>query len=69
MFIIQILLNTSITIRNPKLESYNGVFLGSATEEGSQITVNYTSETEALVDAMIATKSEGSNVVKGTLVN
>jgi hypothetical protein len=33
--------------------------------DNSKITVNYTSETSELVDQMIATKSNTSNVVKG----
>ena len=62
-------LNTSITIKNPNTTSYTSMFNGVATKEGSQITVNYTSETSDLVDAMIATKSELSNVVKGVQVD
>ena len=54
---------TSITIRNPNVTSYSGMFYDVATESGSQFTVNYTSETSDLVDQMIATKSTNSNVV------
>jgi hypothetical protein len=61
-------LNTSITIKNPNITSYSSMFSGIATKEGSQITVNYTSKTSSLVDKMIATKTEGANVVKGDLV-
>ena len=59
--------NTSITIKNPNIYShnYNAMFKDVATQPGSKIIVNYTSETEALVDKMIATKSANSNVVKG----
>lgn len=60
--------NTSFTIRNPNITSYEEMFLNAAPTTGSKITVNYTSETSDLVDKMIATKSEASNVVKGTLV-
>ena len=62
-------LNTSITIKNPNVTKYDDIFYGVATEDGSQITVNYTSETSDLVDAMIATKSTYSNVVKGVQVD
>lgn len=62
-------LNTSLTISNPNLSNYSSVFANVATKDGSKITVNYTSETSDLVDKMIATKSESSNVVKGTLVS
>ena len=60
--------NTSITIRNPNMTSYEEMFLNAVPTTGSKITVNYTSETSDLVDLMIATKSDTSNVVKGTLV-
>ena len=62
-------LNTSITIRNPNVINYADMFLNVAEKEGSQIIVNYTSETSDLVDAMIATKSELSNVIKGVQVD
>ena len=61
--------NTSITIKNPNTTSYASMFNGVATKEGSQIIVNYISETSDLVDAMIATKSYNSNVVKGVQVD
>ena len=60
---------TSITIKNPKTTSYSAMFWNVATKNGSQITVNYTSETSELVDKMIATKSSNSNVVKGVQVD
>ena len=62
-------LNTSITIRNPNIIEYTDMFRETALKAGAQITVNYTSETSDLVDAMIATKSETSNVVKGIQVD
>lgn len=62
-------LNTSITISNPNTTSYFNMFNKVATQDGSKITVNYTSETSDLVDKMIATKSSNSNVVKGVQVD
>jgi surface protein len=62
-------LNTSITIRNPSINSYRYMFNDVATKDDSKITVNYTSETSALVDSMIATKSYNSNVIKGVNVD
>ena len=59
---------TSITIRNSNAALGNP-FFNAATEAGAKITVNYTSETSDLVDQMIATKSDTSNVVKGSLVS
>ena len=61
--------NTLITIKNPNTTDYNWMFEDVATKSGSKITVNYTSETESLVDDMIATKSYDSNVVKGVRVD
>ena len=46
----------------------SNMFKNAATATGSGITVNYTSETSSLVENMIATKSTGSNVVKGILI-
>ena len=43
---------------------YNEVFSGASTVSGSGITVNYSSTTTN-IDAIIATKSSNSNVVKG----
>lgn len=60
-------LNISITIKNPNTKYYNDVFTNAAIKSGSRIIVNYTNETSDLVDLMIATKSEESNVVKGIL--
>ena len=57
-------LKTSITIRNPSVSSYSMMFEGT----GGEITVNYTSETEGIVDSMIATNRH-SSVVKGELVD
>jgi surface protein len=57
--------NTNFTIRNANIESYNKVFTNVATQPGSKITVHYTTETETIVDEMIASLSPGSNVVKG----
>ena len=62
------LFNTSITIRNSDVISYVSMFDGVATNIGSQIVVNYTSDTSELVDKMIATKSTDSNVIKGKLI-
>ncbi len=68
-------LTTAITIRGTTCTTYAktssnsyGMFEGAATENGAQITVNYTEEASDLVDKMIATKSSTSNVVKGSVV-
>lgn len=61
-------LSFSILIDNPNISSYSKMFNGVATVSGAEVVVNYTSETEELVDKMIATKSSSSNVVKGELI-
>ena len=58
---------TILTIRNSNID-YTNIFYNSATITGAKITLNYTIETESLVDSMIETKSTNSNVVKGTSV-
>ena len=62
-------LQTEITIMNPNVteKNYKNMFLNAATDPNAKIIVNYTSETETLVDNMIKTKSSNSNVVKGIL--
>ena len=61
-------LNTSITIKNPNTTSYVDMFKGAPSKGGSQIKVNYTTETEGLAKLMVATKSSNSNVVLGNLI-
>ncbi len=62
-------LKTNITIKNAETNVYEKIFTYAATEEGAEITVNYTTETSDLVDKMIETKSPNSNVKKGELVS
>jgi len=62
-------LSTTITISNPNLTGYNSMFTNASTIDGSSIIVNYIDVTSDLVDLLIATKSNNSNVVKGTLVS
>jgi len=62
-------LSTTITITNPNLTGYNSMFTNASIVEGTNITVNYIDVTSDLVDLLIATKSNNSNVVKGTLVS
>lgn len=57
-----------ITIRSNSVVSYLDMFRWTAYQAGSRVVVNYTSSTSALVDKMIATKVNNSNVVKGSLV-
>ena len=59
--------NATISLYN-NVTLYNNVFTGAATEPGSGIKVNYSVNT-AYIDDIIATKSAGSNVVKGDLID
>ena len=61
-------LNTTITIKNSNT-TYTNIFYNTATAEGAKITVNYINDTSSLVDNMIATKPNNSNVVKGVLIS
>ena len=62
-------LTTTITIKNPNVTNYANMFKDAATASGSQITVNYIDSTSSLVDNMINTKSDTSNVIKGEKVS
>ena len=57
---------TLIIYSNPT--TYANAFNYTSTEAGSGITVNYSSTTTN-IDAIIATKSNNSNVVKGSLIS
>ncbi len=59
-------LNTTITIMGTKCSNYYLMFTNAAIEEGAQIVVKYTSDASDLVDKMIATKSDNSNVIKAS---
>ena len=58
-------LTTTINIMNANVSEYSDMFSNAATNSDSQITVNYIADASTLVDNMIATKSQTSNVVKG----
>ena len=66
-------LNTTITLSvdATKLTDYTDYvdcFIDAATESGSGIVVNYTESAESVIDSIIATKMNNSNVTKGTKV-
>ena len=60
-------LTTSITIANPELTNFNSIFDSAAINSGAQITINYLDGVSELVDNMIATKADNSNVIKGNV--
>lgn len=52
--------------------SYDAVeecFSGAASDQDSVVTLNYTRDAEHVVDYIIATKDENSNIIKGSLVS
>ena len=59
-------INASINIHNNP-DTYTEMFNNSATTEGSSMTVNYSSAVTN-IDNLIATKSDNSNVIKGSLL-
>ena len=64
----QYYVQTEMTIINPNIIGYDGMFKGAATKNDAHIIVNYTAETSEKVDQLIATKSSDSHVTKGRLV-
>ena len=61
-------LNFTFNVTGNKVTNYTNIFSNTATDSNAKVVVNYTSETESLVDQMIATKSTPSNVVKGSQI-
>ena len=62
-------LTTTINITSMTLINYPEMFNNAATTEDAQIKINYKIETSELVDRLLTTKSENSNVIKGTLID
>ena len=61
-------LSGSITIMNPNISNYDGMFSGCSTNSNSLFTVNYKSGCQTVAQNMVNTKSSNSNVVLGTQV-
>ena len=70
-------LNFAITISNPNITDYLSIFVYAARKSGSQITVNYTSETSDIVGSrssyafgttMLGANATYSNAIRGTQV-
>ncbi len=62
-------LTTTITVKGPWSIDVYSPFYQTATENGAQITVNYSEEVADSIDKLIATKSSNANVVKGVNVS
>lgn len=58
-------LNFTFNVTGNKVTNYTNIFSNTATDSNAKIVVNYTAETETLVDNMLATVASTSNVVKG----
>lgn len=50
-------------------QRYSDIFKGTSTNIGTLLVVNYTDKNESIIDKIIATKSENSNIVKGILLD
>lgn len=61
-------LNLRVLITSPNVSSYDSAFTGVANNSGSSLIVNYTNDTEELVDKILATKPSTSNVLKGKML-
>ncbi len=62
------LISTAIKITNKNLEYYNHVTDGSAIAPNALITIDYTTETEEIVNQIIKNNNSNSNIVKGSLI-
>jgi surface protein len=58
---------TTLTISNPNMSSYTKIFFGAANNTGSKITLNFTIETEDLVNKIISS-TIGKKPTKGKLI-
>lgn len=58
-------LTTEININAPNDVKYEKIFNGTSTNQNSKVKVNYTLQSTTLVDNIINTKSNNSNVIKG----
>lgn len=58
-------INATLTIKGVN-KSYSNMLYNAADSTDAQIVLNYTSQTLSLVNSMVASKSEKSNVIKGT---
>ena len=59
---------TTLNITSTTITKYNYMFSDTAVQQGAKVTVNYISDASTLVDNMIATKSNGSNIIKGSVI-
>lgn len=58
-------ISATLTIKGVN-KSYSNMLYNAADSTDAQIVLNYTSQTLSLVNSMVASKSEKSNVIKGT---
>ena len=69
MFYRCLSLTTTINIMNSYNISRFQMFDSAATKSGSQIVINYIADASTIVDNMIVTKSQNSNVIKGNIIS
>jgi surface protein len=61
-------LKFTINITGNNVTNYDRMFEDAATDSTALITLNYTTDTETLVDNMVATAGSGNHVVKGSQI-
>ena len=59
---------TTLNITSTTITKYTYMFSDTAVQQGAKVAVNYISDASTLVDNMIATKSNGSNIIKGSVI-
>ena len=59
---------TTLNITSTTITKYTYMFSDTAIQQGAKVTVNYISDASTLVDNMIATKSNSSNIIKGSVI-
>lgn len=67
MFYDAYYVQATLNVMNPNT-SYNNMFVNCAISSGGKVTINYVQNAYSLVTNMIATKSDSSNVVRGTVI-
>ncbi len=63
------LLNGTLNMNGANIASYEGMLIIDEHAEGLQITLNYTTKSESLVNAILADSSTTAHVVKGSLIS
>ena len=68
MFYSTYYVQATLNVMNQNVSSYDEMFVNCAIAGGGKVTINYVQNAYSLVTNMIATKSDSSNVVRGTVI-